>query len=120
MTQIILNQYLHKNLSFYDAAQTVIDKPNNRKDAIVGAKIIQNVDFELIPWFLTTRFQSEYHDLFYQTWKEDYKLLIDIINKVYLKTFNDRYTEEDELIDKKHIVNIDGMLKKTQAKRSTM
>ena len=116
LAQIILNLYVEKGLTFEKAVQSVIEKPDNRKDAVVGAKIIQNIDFKLIPWFLTTRFQANYHDLFHQTWGESYKLLLSNINRVYQKTFNDTYSKEDELIDKKNIANIDEILERKQKK----
>lgn len=107
LAQIIIFNFIPKNtiLPVDQLADKVIKINSDRDDAIIGAKVIKACDDNIIPWFLTTRFNMPYEDLFAQTFLDKYDSLLDNINRIYIAACNKDFPQAKDIERVDQILN---------------
>ena len=82
LAEMVINSYFTK-ASFDDlVAQTM--RNSKREDALMGAKIIRRMGLPGVKWFMTTRFNPKYEDLFSKTF-DDYDQVLQDAEKAYFR-----------------------------------
>lgn len=94
----------YKDFNIDDIIDIVLDDENSL--TVAGAKIIKTMGLDMILWFITTRFNDKYENLFYETFGYNYDILLSDIGLI------DEACQYDELIDKKIILEFDSILSK--------
>ncbi|MBR3898488.1 MAG: hypothetical protein IKJ43_04350 [Bacilli bacterium] len=93
LAQIALKNLLHKR-PLEETYGEIINDPKTRLDTLIGVKIFQNLDEEMIKWFLTTRLNPNYENLIEEEYKDDYLKLLKVASGAYSEVVNSNVDEK--------------------------
>ena len=93
---MVIDNYYWNDLPLDKLENMLILNPNVRTDVLIGSKILMALDDEIIRWFLTTRLNNNYVEMFKNEFLEDYDDLLYYLGITYKKTSNQDYTKEEE------------------------
>ena len=83
----------------------IIQKHEQDQDIKIGSQIINNMGIDLLRWFMTAAYESQYYDKFEKTFNDKYDEFLKNISKIYNKTTQNKSVSIKLIEETEKIVN---------------